>query len=289
MAKGLCSGTTQHSFIQMVTSCCAVGCLNQFAKGSNIKFYRFPTDPITRTKWIAAVDRKDWVPTVSSWICSEHFVTGSKSNDPLSPAFVPSIFLHIKSPAKRKASKDLKRYKRRKVILKKKRERMATAIPSTGIPQASEPVIQPSTPPAAEYDDNSDPSDPITPEDPQQLENKYLKSEVESLKLEVNHLREEIMVLRTNNVTFCESSFKGNDAKVRFYTGLTSFGSLMAIFSHVESHVTEGPRSMLSKFEQFMMVLLKLRLNLMDQDIAYHFGVHQTTVSRNFKKWMDVL
>ena len=37
------------------------------------------------------------------------------------------------------------------------------------------------------------------------------------------------------------------------------------------------------------MVLLKLRLNLSDQDIAYRFGIHQSTVSRNFRKWIDVM
>ena len=40
--------------------------------------------------------------------------------------------------------------------------------------------------------------------------------------------------------------------------------------------------TLLTKFEQFMMVLLKLRCNLEGHDIAYHFDVHQTTVSREF-------
>ena len=40
--------------------------------------------------------------------------------------------------------------------------------------------------------------------------------------------------------------------------------------------------TLLTKFEQFMMVLLKLRCNLEGHDIAYHFDVHQTTVSRKF-------
>ena len=37
------------------------------------------------------------------------------------------------------------------------------------------------------------------------------------------------------------------------------------------------------------MVLMKLRLNLTNQDIAYRFGVHQSSVSRNFRKWIDVM
>ena len=37
------------------------------------------------------------------------------------------------------------------------------------------------------------------------------------------------------------------------------------------------------------MVLMKLQLNLGCQDIGYHFGVHYSTVSRYFDKWLDVL
>ena len=37
------------------------------------------------------------------------------------------------------------------------------------------------------------------------------------------------------------------------------------------------------------MFLMKLRLNLFDEsDIAYRFGVHQSTVSRNFHRILDI-
>ncbi len=62
----------------------------------------------------------------------------------------------------------------------------------------------------------------------------------------------------------------------------------MAVFNFVSSTINLHNRSALSKFEQFFMVLLKLRLNLCDQDIAYRFGVSQSTVSKNFRKWIDV-
>ena len=37
------------------------------------------------------------------------------------------------------------------------------------------------------------------------------------------------------------------------------------------------------------MFLMKIRLNLFDEDIAYRFSVHHTTVSRNFHKVLDVM
>ena len=37
------------------------------------------------------------------------------------------------------------------------------------------------------------------------------------------------------------------------------------------------------------MVLMKLRLYLGCQDLVYRFGVHYSTLSRYFDKWLDVL
>ena len=42
-------------------------------------------------------------------------------------------------------------------------------------------------------------------------------------------------------------------------------------------------------FEQIIMTLMRLRLDLGIRDLGYRFGVHESTVSRYFKKWLDVL
>ncbi len=44
-------------------------------------------------------------------------------------------------------------------------------------------------------------------------------------------------------------------------------------------------KSKLSKFQQILLFLMKLRLNLVDQDVAYGFGVHRT---RNFRRVLKV-
>jgi len=38
----------------------------------------------------------------------------------------------------------------------------------------------------------------------------------------------------------------------------------------------------------FLMFILKLRLNLFDEDIGYRFGVHASNVSRNFHRVLDI-
>ncbi len=49
------------------------------------------------------------------------------------------------------------------------------------------------------------------------------------------------------------------------------------------------PGLKLSAFDMVLMVLLKLRLNLADEDIAFRFGVHRSSVSRNFHKVLNIM
>ena len=60
------------------------------------------------------------------------------------------------------------------------------------------------------------------------------------------------------------------DEKVRFYTGLLSIEILMTVFDHVSSSITQRSQT-LSKFQEFIMFLMKLPLNILFQELAYHF------------------
>ncbi|XP_077523288.1 uncharacterized protein LOC144134204 [Amblyomma americanum] len=81
-------------------NCCVVGCSNTYKNTPETRCYSFPARPYERERrqqWIAAVrrQRKDgslWEPTKHSRICSNHFVNGEKSNDPRSPAYLPTLF-----------------------------------------------------------------------------------------------------------------------------------------------------------------------------------------------------
>ena len=77
---------------------------------------------------------------------------------------------------------------------------------------------------------------------------------------------------------------------MKYYTGLQSYELLQLIYHFVicglPQSIYNGP---CSAFQQFLMILMKLRLNLGNQDLAYRFGVHQSTVSRYFNRWLDIL
>ena len=91
----------------------------------------------------------------------------------------------------------------------------------------------------------------------------------------------------------------------QFFTGLrlSHFDSLWAFLQPSKDNVLSrrqatsaekrsrggGPQSVLSLHDQLVMVLMRLRLSLLEGDLAYRYGVHESTVSRTFIKWCNFL
>ncbi|XP_014669650.1 PREDICTED: uncharacterized protein LOC106810726 isoform X2 [Priapulus caudatus] len=86
-----------------------------------------------------------------------------------------------------------------------------------------------------------------------------------------------------------EASFKNNDEKTKFYTGLTNFLVLQQIMSMCGGFIHSGTVNSLTKFQELLLVLIRLRLNVPFQDLGYRFGVSRSTACRIFDKWIDVL
>ena len=76
-----------------------------------------------------------------------------------------------------------------------------------------------------------------------------------------------------------------SDDKVRFYTGLPSYQILVSILNHVAPCVSRCTQT-LDPFQEFIIVLIKLRLNVPFQDLAYRFLVSVATVLRIFWAWI---
>ena len=92
------------------------------------------------------------------------------------------------------------------------------------------------------------------------------EKEVKYLSSEVKKLKEENEELSLN-----EAAFKEKDEKVMYFTGLPSWQVLYTLLQFIRSHLKE--RSMITPFQQHLVTLMRLRLNLAGKDLAYHFGV----------------
>ena len=121
------------------------------------------------------------------------------------------------------------------------------------------------------------------------------KDEFEELKQELEKTRSELGMAKAelaktwgklNGRRLDEAGFKENNGKVLYYTGLPTW-ELLVVFVFIKDHL--GNRKVLSPFQQLLMTLMRLRLNLSGQDLAYRFGVHKSTVSRTFMQVIDLL
>ncbi|CAG9764501.1 unnamed protein product [Ceutorhynchus assimilis] len=83
----------------MVNFCSAYGCSNEYNPLKPISFFSFPFKrPEILDGWIKAIRRENWKPSMSSRLCSEHFVPSDflerlgSIKKVLKPNAIPSIF-----------------------------------------------------------------------------------------------------------------------------------------------------------------------------------------------------
>ncbi len=116
----------------------------------------------------------------------------------------------------------------------------------------------------------------------------------QALKQRVLELEEEMTEVRSGM-----KKIAGSDHKVKFYTGLPNYQVLMAFLTFLkrssaevldmEPHATPGRPRTLQLEDEFLAVLMRLRLGLLSEDVVERFGVSVATFSRIFAKWIRVL
>ena len=128
----------------------------------------------------------------------------------------------------------------------------------------------------AEMDDIEDIAENL----PENLRNAITQTEVSSTTVGIqtseshNSMLQPVSYFQSKpySADFDEAFFAGNDEKVKFHTGLPSFEILQKVFSFVEPQVERRPK-VLSTFQEFAMVLVKLRLAVPHLDLAYRLKI----------------
>ncbi|WAR23634.1 hypothetical protein MAR_037303, partial [Mya arenaria] len=122
------------------------------------------------------------------------------------------------------------------------------------------------------------------------LSSQFMTLVIDSVFNELAHVKKENDSLREQLKTqtlYCIVLFKENDDKVKYFTGLTSFLVLMELFCYLESHLPA--KVLLTKFQCFIMTLMKLRLDLSNVFSAYQFSVSTSTIFRTFEDYIHVM
>ena len=175
---------------------------------------------------------------------------GEKSNDEESPAYVPILFCFTNSPAKRQMERSLEWWK----ALQERRRVKASL--SSDFDSAAE---------VSQIEDKL-PIDSIIVTD----SHRSLSVQTDLTMLELHLMEhdyqkhvEELHVLQERNLRFpSEKQLEATPKLLSFYTGLKCFTILMALFEFVAKDITQKGKYKLSKFQYFLLTLMKLCLNL---------------------------
>ena len=133
-----------------------------------------------------------------------------------------------------------------------------------------------------------------------------IMDKVQSLERTIETLQQQL-----KSMEFRLSNISHSNELVTFYTGFPSYACLEACFKFLGSDVnhlhynyskksgsecsdttvssSNGRPHKLPPIEEFFLVLVRLRLGLMEQDLACRFGISQSTVSRITTTWINFL
>ncbi|CAN8017175.1 unnamed protein product [Ixodes persulcatus] len=237
--------------------------------------------------------RDNWRPNNNSRICSAHFIQGGPSDDPGHPDYCPSLF-PFRKPL---TSQQLQRYNRQQARCSKRvgaEAKDASVDHAPTEPEGSEGVER------CESSSKCDMSvgTVLTSKDIERLEAEHGKlrsalADTQNQLEETDKLLTEYKATNQNLIT----GFNGNsatqaalhsDTRVKFYTGVVSVQMFHALLSFILSF-WQPELTSLQPQEQLVLVLMKLRLGLLNDDLACRFRVSAQTVGAVFHAWLDIL
>uniref|UniRef100_H2ZYA6 X-ray repair cross complementing 2 n=1 Tax=Latimeria chalumnae TaxID=7897 RepID=H2ZYA6_LATCH len=271
--------------------CCASGCNNRYGKVPGVSFYRIPTNPVRRQQWVSAIKREGWQPTRHTRLCSAHFVSGVKSDNPLAPNYIPSIFSYISNSHKRKLESRVDTDKQHSETTKKKGARIGNYRNCNTGNDASA---------CKDRDSSNEKTNTakglgdlhatkksvnvscLTDENYVTIQQVMMK--LRTLQERCRHLEDVIQDLKLD-----ENVIRSNPEMLPFYTGLASFDELSKVYEIISPCITESSTFLLSKFQKLLLTLMKLKLNLKFQDLAYRFRVSKTTAANVFHATLYIL
>ena len=234
-------------------------------------------------------------------VCGEHFHSGKAAPlwDKFNVDWVPSLNMGHQKSNINEASLQRSQDKVKRVAERRKRmhENAEELMVKEKLQRVNEPgvvvkcLFDPMT-----VDAKMDDIEDIAENLPENLRNAITQTEVSSTTVGIQTSESHNSMLQPESyfqsklysADFDEAFFAGNDEKVKFYTVLPSFEILQKVFSFVEPQVERRPR-VLSTFQEFAMVLVKLRLAVPHLDLAYRLKISSSIVSRILFTWLTVM
>lgn len=289
-------------------NCCVPGCASSWRNSPGLTFHSLPKDIKVLTEYkrlIGNVNLKEF--SANTKICGKHFEGGER----VCRTQLPSIFPWSK-PAKR----------RREIIKHALPEKIKTLKESSSSTMQATNLCEATTEAEddIEFADviNNAESIPDTKNDGQEQSESELsekvdlhnecKEKAEMLQENVNFLQNQYEKLKykvENEPKFDIDVHKDCDEDITFFTGFPNYSSMAMCFDLLKEKAANlsyggrkrlnfverksGTKRKLSLWQEFTLVLLRLRLGLFERDLAERFGVSVSTVSDIFRTWIKFM
>ncbi|XP_065894965.1 uncharacterized protein [Dysidea avara] len=277
--------------------CAIVDCSSRSDNGSGISFYGIPT--VTdrygeaelelrkkrRDGYLAAISRADLDLTAlhNYKICEKHFHSGKPAYlyNTTDPDWLPTLHLGHKehgSADTADVTASVDRWRRAQE--REKWKRIEELLPTLVAEEVQVIVAEEIRLVATEQIE-------IARQYFRPVDSCECSSKIESLQKELAKSKEHAtsLTMELKKLTFNEECLVDDDF-AKTHTGLPNAKTVKAVFEHVLKTLPSDGVTKLSPFQEFMCVLLKLRMNSSVEYLAYRFGVSPSTVSRIFLKWL---
>lgn len=116
-----------------------------------------------------------------------------------------------------------------------------------------------------------------------------LHQQIKSLNAECQSLRNKVHKLEGDLKRRTLDTSQFDDSKMKIFTGLPNLQTFMLLFSYVSSLLPDTEKQSLKPTQELLLTLMKLRHNLSEKFLGQLFAVHQSTVSRIFRRWTRVM
>ncbi|XP_006812856.1 uncharacterized protein LOC100372111 [Saccoglossus kowalevskii] len=268
----------------MVLKCVVFECTNRKDRDKHLQFYRLPAVVVNqgedcenlsserRREWLASLGQKFENRNMGNIrICSAHFIGGEKARlyDKGNPNWVPTVNVgHGENVLKQTMA--VNRYNRLHNRQKRKAEEKIVIV-EEGLALENKENATSTT----EFGTQTDLTTSML---------KSMENELQALRTENQSLKEQLSKY-TNKMS--QVDLEGDNEKVNFFTGISSFAILISLYNFIEQHLP--PRTSLDKFRMFMLTLMRLRLNLSVQFLAYEFSISPASVSRIITSVINVM
>jgi len=302
-----------------------LGCSKRSGRDKDVSFFRLPKvvsnkgeeiyslSKRRRDGFLAAISRVGLTDTIlkNDRICSRHFISGKPADllDHTNPDWLPSLNLgHNKAKLSSTATE---RWERRNARQLRKEEAAQSIIDSTVVEpsvtddtstdaatqtaEAAQSIIDSTVVEPSVTDDTS--TDAATQTADIARKDACIQIGGVNVIEDTTQTDPKILIDASTQTYQDASNFLPpfseeallRDEYVKFYTGLPSCKVLKTVFNHVKPAISHYPHCKLAPFQEFMIVLMKLRLNAHMQDLAYRFNISLPTISRMFWKWIKVM